>query len=230
LVALLRLYTDLHCTYIRYTVTHAHPNRRNPSVETLNPKVTRMASADASGRLASAVSHLSLNTGSNASKDTKSKPSKAKKAPVADSWEDESLSSSSESEADEPSSSRDAAGMKEVDAGTQAPPPTPMSPTYNNTAGRPFSPSTATYPSSVPGRSATDGPSSPAKRPEKTDAVARRMIAAGLGMKVPKQTEEQKAYDRAVREKERKRRQQEKEEQKKKEAELEKARQAIWED
>ena len=60
--------------------------------------------------------------------------------------------------------------------------------------------------------------------------MARRMIAAGLGLKVPKQTEEQKAYDRAVREKERKRRQQEREEQKRKEAELEKAKQAIWED
>ncbi|OIW31773.1 hypothetical protein CONLIGDRAFT_641556 [Coniochaeta ligniaria NRRL 30616] len=189
-----------------------------------------MASPDSSGRLASAVSQLSLNTGSSASKGTKAKPSKAKKAPVADSWEDESLSSDSESDTDQPSSSRDASGMKDVDEGTQAPPPTPISPTYNNAAGRPFSPITASYSSSVPVSSTADGPSSPAKRPEKTDAVARRMIAAGLGLKVPKQTEEQKAYDRAVREKERKRRQQEKEEQKKKEAELEKARQAIWED
>ncbi|KAJ9161935.1 hypothetical protein NKR19_g1846 [Coniochaeta hoffmannii] len=191
-----------------------------------------MASSDSPGRLSSAVSQLSLNTGPNASKGSKQTPSKAKKAPVADSWEDESLSSSSEGETeDQPSSSRDAPGMKDVAVGTQAPPPTPISPTYNNAAGRPFSPSTATYPSSVPGWSATaDGPSSPAKRPEKTDAVARRMIAAGLGLRVPKQTEEQKAYDRAVKEKERKRRQQEKEEQKRKEAELEKARQAIWDD
>lgn len=75
-----------------------------------------------------------------------------------------------------------------------------------------------------------DRPSSPTKRPEKTDAVARRMIAAGLGLKVPKQTEEQKAYDRAVREKERKRRQDERDEKKRKEAELEKAREAIWDD
>jgi hypothetical protein len=189
-----------------------------------------MASTDSSGRLASAVSELSLNTGATASKGTKARPSKAKKSPVADSWEDESLSSDSESETNQPWSSQDASGMKGVDAGTQAPPPTPISPTYNNAADRPFSPTTASYPSSVPGSSTPDGPSSPAKRPEKTDAVARRMIAAGLGLKVPKQTEEQKAYDRAVREKERKRRQQEKEEQKRKEAELEKAKQAIWED
>jgi hypothetical protein len=192
-----------------------------------------MASADSSGRLASAVSQLSLNTGSgsSASKDAKAKPTKSKKAQVVDSWEDESLSSGSDSEAGEqPGSKGDSGAMKDIDVGTQAPPPTPISPTYNNAAGRPFSPSTATYPSSVPGWSAADGPSSPAKRPEKTDAVARRMIAAGLGLKVPKQTEEQKAYDKALREKERKRRQLEKEEQKKKEAELEKARQAIWED
>ena len=192
-----------------------------------------MASSDSSGRLASAVSQLSLNTGPSASKGgSKPKPSKAKKSPVVDSWEDESLSSSSEAETEhQPSSSRDTAGMKDIAVGTQAPPPTPISPTYNNAAGRPFSPSTATYPSSVPGWSAAaESASSPAKRPEKTDAVARRMIAAGLGLKAPKQTEEQKAYDRAVKEKERKRRQQEKEDQKRKEAELEKARQAIWDD
>ncbi|KAB5572386.1 hypothetical protein GE09DRAFT_667232 [Coniochaeta sp. 2T2.1] len=191
-----------------------------------------MASSDTSGRLAAAVSQLSLNTGSSASKSSKAKPSKVKNEPVVDSWEDAELSSSdSESETDKPGSSRDADGLKEVDAGTQAPPPTPISPTYNNAAGRPFSPTTAIYPSAVSGPSRPDdAPSSPAKRPEKTDAVARRMIAAGLGLKVPKQTEEQKAYDRAVREKERKRRQQEREEQKRKEAELEKAKQAIWED
>ncbi|KAH8912217.1 hypothetical protein BR93DRAFT_66885 [Coniochaeta sp. PMI_546] len=189
-----------------------------------------MASTDSSGRLVSAVSQLSLNTKPAASQATRARPTKAKKAQVADSWEDESLSSDPESETDQPGSSQYASGMKDVDVGTQAPPPTPISPTYNNAAGRPFSPTTASYPSSIPGPSAADGPSSPAKRPEKTDAVARRMIAAGLGLKVPKQTEEQKAYDRAVREKERKRRQQEREEQKKKEAELEKARQAIWED
>ena len=188
----------------------------------------RSASSDSSGRLSEAVSQLSLKTGSSASKDTKAKRSKTKKAPVADSWEDESLSSESADETDQPSSSRDARGMRDVDVGTQAPPPTPISATYNNNAvGRPFSPTSATYPSSVSG---ADNSSSPSKRPEKTDAVARRMIAAGLGLKVPKQTEEQKAYDRAVREKERKRHQQEKEEKKKKEAELEKARQAIWDD
>lgn len=38
-------------------------------------------------------------------------------------------------------------------------------------------------------------------RPDKTTAPAARMIAAGLGQKVPKRTEEQRAYERAVREK-----------------------------
>lgn len=76
-------------------------------------------------------------------------------------------------------------------------------------------------------------PSSPEvdrKRPEKTDAVARRMIASALGVKAPKLTDEQKAYDRALREKERKKRELEKEEEKKRQAEAEKAKIAIWED
>ncbi|EQB55173.1 hypothetical protein CGLO_04926 [Colletotrichum gloeosporioides Cg-14] len=63
-----------------------------------------------------------------------------------------------------------------------------------------------------------------------TDAVARRMIASALGVKVPKQTEEQKAYDRAVREQERKRREEEKAAERKKQEEMERAKAAIWED
>ncbi|KAK6957411.1 hypothetical protein Daesc_000196 [Daldinia eschscholtzii] len=68
------------------------------------------------------------------------------------------------------------------------------------------------------------------KRPEKTDAVARRMIASALGVRAPRPTEEQRAYDRAVREKERKRREEEKEAEKKRKEEAERAKVAIWED
>jgi hypothetical protein len=192
-----------------------------------------MAGTDSSSELASAVGRLSLKTGGASS--TKAKPPKKKTAPVADSWEDEDLSSSgSDTETELENSSRDpgAAPQDDLDAGTQAPPPTPISPTYNNAAGRPFSPTAATYASSSsrPGSSQLDGPPREAKRPEKTDAVARRMIAAGLGLKVPKQTEEQKAYDKALREKERKRREEEREQEKRRQAEAEKAKQSIWED
>jgi hypothetical protein len=67
-------------------------------------------------------------------------------------------------------------------------------------------------------------------RPEKTDAVARRMIASALGMKMPKRTDAQREYDQAVTNKERRRRTEAREAQKKRDAEAEKARQAIWED
>jgi hypothetical protein len=70
----------------------------------------------------------------------------------------------------------------------------------------------------------------PARRPEKTDAVARRLIAAGLGMKVPRQTEEQRAYQRSVREQEKKRREEAKAEEERKQAETEKAKMAVWDD
>ncbi|PHH72723.1 hypothetical protein CDD82_5834 [Ophiocordyceps australis] len=68
------------------------------------------------------------------------------------------------------------------------------------------------------------------KRPEKTDAVARRMIAAGLGIKAPKQTEEQKAYQKAVREQEKKRRDRERAEEQKNREEAERAKAAMWND
>lgn len=67
------------------------------------------------------------------------------------------------------------------------------------------------------------------KRPEKSTAVAGRLIAAGLGMRAPKQTEEQKAYDRAIRENEIKRRKKEKEEKDKERLEIEKAQTVMWE-
>jgi hypothetical protein len=49
-------------------------------------------------------------------------------------------------------------------------------------------------------------------------------------MRAPRPTEEQRAYDRAVREKEKKRREEEKEQERLKEEAAAKARQAIWDD
>jgi hypothetical protein len=56
------------------------------------------------------------------------------------------------------------------------------------------------------------------------------MIASALGVKVPKLTDEQRAYDRAMREKERKRREEEKVAERRREEEVAKARQAVWDD
>jgi len=67
------------------------------------------------------------------------------------------------------------------------------------------------------------------RRPEKTDAVAKRMIAGALGIRAPKKTDEQKAYDRAIKEGEMTRRENEREEKRKLEEEREKAKRAIWE-
>lgn len=68
------------------------------------------------------------------------------------------------------------------------------------------------------------------KRPEKTDAVAKRMIAGALGVRAPKKTEEQRAYERVVKEKEIRKRKEEKEEAARREEERERAKAAVWED
>lgn len=67
-------------------------------------------------------------------------------------------------------------------------------------------------------------------RPEKTDAVAKRMIAGALGVRAPPKTEEQRAYEKAAREKEVRRRREEREERERGEKERERARAAVWED
>ncbi|KAF4334467.1 ubiquitin smt3 [Fusarium beomiforme] len=156
----------------------------------------------------------------NLSIDTKDEPLKAYKKPapkkkakkvIADSWEDSDSESEAELQAETESN-------KPIPTATPAPPPpTPMSP-----GGLPWE-----SPAGSPGpRAGADSD----RRPEKTDAVARRMIAAGLGLKAPKQTEEQRAYQKSVREQEKKRREQEREEEKKRQAEAEKAKAAIWDD
>ena len=56
------------------------------------------------------------------------------------------------------------------------------------------------------------------------------MIAASLGLKAPKQTDEQRAYQRSVREQEKKRREQQKEEEQRQKEKTERAKAAIWDD
>lgn len=167
--------------------------------------------------VSSSLKNLSIDTKdepSVLSKKPAAKKAKKTKKVVADSWEDSDSDSDSDAEPEAQPESN-----KPTSTTTPAPPPpTPMSPV----GGLPWESS-----SGSPGhRAGTD----PDKRPEKTDAVARRMIAAGLGLKAPKQTEEQRAYQRSVREQEKKRREQEKEEEKKRQADVEKAKAAIWDD
>ncbi|KAM0344216.1 hypothetical protein ACHAPU_007742 [Fusarium lateritium] len=153
---------------------------------------------------------LSLNTKRESFKTTSKSAAKNSKATkvIADSWEDSDSEPEAEAESNEPAPS----------ATPAPPPPTPMSPVD----GLPWTP-----PVGSPGpRAGAD----PDRRPEKTDAVARRMIAAGLGLKAPKQTEEQRAYQKSVREQEKKRREQDKEEERKRQAEVEKAKAAVWDD
>ena len=61
------------------------------------------------------------------------------------------------------------------------------------------------------------------RRPEKSTAVASRLIAAGIGQKAPKRTKEEREYDAAIKAQERKRRDMEREEEERRVAAREKA-------
>jgi hypothetical protein len=92
------------------------------------------------------------------------------------------------------------------------------------------------YPGNVPygaarSRGGSDsGKGSLDKRPEKTTAVAGRLIAGALGVRAPKRTDEEKEYDKAMREKERKKRTEEKERERREKEETEARKNAIWND
>jgi len=68
------------------------------------------------------------------------------------------------------------------------------------------------------------------KRPEKTTAVAGRLIAGALGVRAPKRTEEEREYDKAMREKERKRRDEERNREKREKEAAEERKRSVWED
>ncbi|RAR09659.1 ubiquitin-like protein smt3 protein [Stemphylium lycopersici] len=161
---------------------------------------------------------------------------KPKSKPVADSWDEALSGSDTETEhveehsakAGETGSPHDSlqplSTTTSHDNPPNPPPPTPASPTQFE------------YPDNAPYSLSSDGPTpragagGPDKRPEKTTAVAGRLIAGALGVRAPKRTDEEREYDRAMREKERKRRNEEREREKR-EAEAREARKkAVWDD
>ncbi|KAF2708836.1 hypothetical protein K504DRAFT_408028 [Pleomassaria siparia CBS 279.74] len=185
--------------------------------------------------VANTLSNLHLST-------SQTVKAKAKSALVADSWDEEG-SSGSETETEtkttlstvptSTSAAKDSLGPIKTSASYQspnAPPPTPASPTpfkvpdsltdtawFNQTRG-------------IEGGREGSGTNTPTKRPEKTTAVAGRLIAAGLGVRPPRRTEEERAYDKATREKVRKQRDEEREKEKREKEQAEARKKAVWDD
>ncbi|KAK1252880.1 hypothetical protein MKX08_004067 [Trichoderma sp. CBMAI-0020] len=190
--------------------------------------------------IASTISKLSITSAKQAT------PSKKPKEPVADSWEDEDVSDDEAAaeaeeveEEEDQSKDADAAGTSTPSslATPAVPPPTPASPLgyespheWASLASQSQSQSQSPMATTASASGTGSGSGTPARRPEKTDAVARRLIAAGLGIKAPRQTDEQRAYQRSVREQEKKRREEAKAEEERRRAETEKAKMAVWED
>lgn len=160
-------------------------------------------------------------TSKSTSSTSASNPKKAAK-PVADSWEDESSGSSD----DEASSRKNETSPSVVSPTLSAegpldPPPTPISPQTSNPWAAAGSNSPAAGQSSA---------ASERRRPEKQTAVAGRLIAGALGIRAPKRTEEQRAYDRSVKEQEIRRRNREREEAAKAKEAEEKVKASVWTD
>ncbi|KAM0702995.1 hypothetical protein Q7P35_010427 [Cladosporium inversicolor] len=153
---------------------------------------------------------------------------------VADSWEDEATATTNS-----------ASAPTAIPISTPSPPPpTPASPTIK-TKTTAFDSRYQTLPPFGMSGSADDTRSGgsaarsqalarnaadPDKRPEKTTSTAARLIAAGLGQRAPRRTEEERKYDQAMKVQEKKKRDAAKAEEQKKKDELEKAKKSIWED
>ncbi|RMZ72590.1 ubiquitin smt3 [Pyrenophora seminiperda CCB06] len=160
---------------------------------------------------------------------------KPKSKPVADSWDLDDDGSDTETEqvttlknkADSPHEALEPISTTDSrDLPPNPPPPTPASPTQFE-----YPDTIAPYSLSSEGpRSRGVGGGSLDKRPEKTTAVAGRLIAGALGVRAPKRTDEEREYDRVMREKERKRRAEEKEKEKRETEAREARKKAVWDD
>lgn len=194
------------------------------------------SSAISSSELASSLSNLKIFTDPTSldpKPARKSSGTKMNKNVVADSWEDElAESSGSDTEtAEDVEANRTTHGslQRQVTEGPLAPPPTPASPLASTPAyDTPYEGIDA----QMGAAAAERGPDrdAPARRPEKTTAVAARMIAGGLGLRAPKRSEEEREFDRAAREKERKRREREREQVALDKKREEAAKKSVWED
>ena len=160
---------------------------------------TKAFSEEVEAKMSSLALNTELKSPPKAATSSSSGPKKVKKPIVADSWEDQDTSSDSDSGVNgaalEP--------RTPTASGPSAPPPTPLTPSYSGHSRQLSQPSWSDPTHSHEGASSPQpppqagAPSSSSRRPEKTDAVARRMIAAGLGLKAPKQTEEQRRKEEA---------------------------------
>lgn len=156
-----------------------------------------------------------------------------------DSWEDDS-GSDTETEADPKSPLRPSTSTSASDI-PSPPPPTPISPSAASARDAPTSSTHTTLPpqgyesksnsssgASTPARRSVAGGED--KRPEKSTAVASRLIAAGLGQKAPKRTKEQREYDQAMKVQEKRKRDAVREEERRREDEKERAKRDMWGD
>jgi len=161
-----------------------------------------------------------LSTRSNAKRIDSLPTSKPEDEEIAESWEDE-LSAEEEDDDD----ARTVSAQLSKDP-PKAPPPTLASSqrTVEEDFIPPYLPSAGGEPM---GRAS---PTSSDRRPEKQTAVAGRLIAGALGVRAPKKTDEQRAYERAVKEKEIRRRHLEREAELRAKQQAEQAKAAIWND
>ena len=161
----------------------------------------------------------------------KAMPTKNHEA-VVDSWEDDEPDDTSNNQTPTEGPGPSLKPVKSLDPALGPPPPTPISPGGQYVDWSPAQvlgggrPSTRPYtPTTPPMQTDAD---QDRRRPEKTMASASRMIAAGLGIKPQQKTDEQKQYDRAVREQEIKRRNREKKEKEREREAEEKIKAAVW--
>ncbi|KAF2121360.1 hypothetical protein BDV96DRAFT_594566 [Lophiotrema nucula] len=177
--------------------------------------------------VANTLSHLQLSTNQKSSSKPKSKP-------VADSWDDE-LSSGSDTETETLSKTNTKDSLSPINTissstsdaanGPNPPPPTPASPhPFEFPDNVPFSQRYNSVSKEGSGAATSD------KRPEKTTAVASRIIAAGLGIRAPRRTEEEREYDKAMKEKAKKQREEERGREKREAEAVEARKRAVWDD
>ncbi len=220
-----RLMTSSHddpiLLFLRYCSLSLHKlvNPVRAQLSSNTPVTLRMSATTSMESKLSSL-HIDLPPSSNPKSGTK-------KEDVVDSWEDDVNDDETYSRSPIEGPGPSLKPVKSLDPALGPPPPTPISPDGQYIDWSPAQAFGGGRPSTRPFTPQSD-PDRERRRPEKTTATASRMIAAGLGIKPQKKTEEQKHYDRALKEQEIKRRNREKDEKERDREADEKAKASVW--
>jgi hypothetical protein len=155
--------------------------------------------------------------------------SKQSQSEVVDSWEDD-VEDESKPRSDASKPVRPATSQTQKTSGYVRPTRPNKEPVSSASNGPSFNPDGSLNDGTVLSDASKPAPSGEERRPDKTTAIASRLIAVAIGQRPAQRTKEQREYDQAMKAQEKKKRDQAREKELQAQREKEQAKKDVWGD